>query len=40
MALQMIKYHGKELFCPKYDRVFKALLLGKEKDYTLLASFL
>jgi len=36
----MISYHGKELFCPKYDRVFKALLLSKDKDYTLLASFL
>jgi len=40
MALQMIYYHGKELFCPKYDRVFKALLLGNDKDYTFLASFL
>jgi len=40
MALQMISYHGKELFSPKYDRVFKALLLSKDKDYTHLASFL
>jgi predicted transposase/invertase (TIGR01784 family) len=40
MALEMIHYHGEELFCPKYDRVFKALLLGNGDDYTLLASFL
>jgi len=40
MSLQMIHYHGKELFSPKYDRVLKALLLGNDKDYTLLASFL
>jgi predicted transposase/invertase (TIGR01784 family) len=40
MALEMIPYHGKELFCPKYDRVFKALLLGDDNDYTLLSSFL
>jgi predicted transposase/invertase (TIGR01784 family) len=39
MALEKIPYHGEELFCPKYDRVFKALLLGGE-DYTLLSSFL
>jgi predicted transposase/invertase (TIGR01784 family) len=40
MALEKIPYHGEELFCPKYDRVFKALLLGNDNDYTLLSSFL
>jgi len=40
MSLQMIYYHGQELFSPKYDRVFKALLLDNDGDYTFLASFL
>jgi predicted transposase/invertase (TIGR01784 family) len=40
MALEIIHYRGEDLFCPKYDRVFKAVLLGNDGDYTLLASFL
>jgi predicted transposase/invertase (TIGR01784 family) len=40
MSLETILFRGKQLYCPKYDRVFKALLLGGDGDYTLLSSFL
>src|SRR5215510_1331777 len=38
MALFKFKYHGKTVLSPKYDKVFKAMFLGKDK--TLLVSFL
>jgi predicted transposase/invertase (TIGR01784 family) len=38
MALKTIIYRGQEIFLPKYDRVFKAVLTGEDK--TLLGSFL
>jgi predicted transposase/invertase (TIGR01784 family) len=38
MALEKFKYKGKTVYCPKHDRVFKALFDNGE--FTLLASFL